>query len=419
MEVVLLSEQISPGKRATSWKVTDIAALAGIEEGVYLEFKKPSELIQNEKFARDKFTKELVETVSAFLNSDGGVILVGVQTDKHSRDRKIEFLKSLDTWAPDQTLEHLGISLTSSQIRDLIHGNIVPKPIGIEVKDLTVSVGNTTSTVFIITVASSPLGAHQSTKTLRYYRRTADGDEPMLDFDIRAVNSRRAGPLLYLACTVSDRTGAPLEEEWTNSSVNMKEVKSEDNRFYRIDLIFATSNFGRGTADIARFDIGIPIPWSVQRVYSDGIDAGSHWVEHSGLRYTLDRLVTVFWAPDKCREIPLPDKNKRLSEQQVSWLQVIYSGGESPSHPIWPTSGRRIIGRLRLDRQDNGSTQFFLWLPWRAFSVDMPETKGAVLLIEKSNTLYVYNYEMNDVDWWHHAGEEAEFEELKQRFQVS
>jgi hypothetical protein len=406
-------------KRANLWEVPDIEKLAGIEEGIYLEFKKPSEFFENEKFARDKFTRELAETVSAFLNSDGGVILVGVQTDKHSRDRKKEFLKSLDTWIPDHTFEHLGISLTASQIRDLIYGNIMPKPIGVEVKDLQVSTAKATTTVFIVTVAASPLGAHQSVKTRHYYRRTAEGDEPMFDFEIRDVNSRRAGPLLQLACKVSGRAGTLFEEEWTNSSEQMQKLSSKIGILDRVNLIFAVSNLGRGTADIARFDIGIPDPWVVERIYSDGTDAGAHWVEHSGLQYTLPSQVAVFWVPEKCNEIPLPYRNRKLSEQVVAWKQVVYSGSESPAHPIWPTSGRRVISRLGLERLNKGEMMPFSWLPWRAFAGNMLEARGAVLLKEADSRLYASNYEVDEVTWWHQGEDLQKFEELKQRFQVS
>ncbi len=407
------------GKPASLWEVPDIEKLAGAEEGVYREFKKPSEFVRAGNFSPDLCATELAETVSAFLNSDGGVILLGVQTDRHKRDKKTEFLKSLETWSPDQTFEHLSISLTASQIRDLIHGNIVPKPTGVEVKALDVSVGNATTNVFVVTVAASPLGAHQSVKTWRYYRRTADGDEPMLDFEIRDVNSRRAGPLLHLACKVFDTAGTPFEEEWKKSSVDIERVDAGEKSFYEVNLVFATSNFGRGTADIARFDIGIPDPWRIQRYSPDGTDVGAHWVSKSELRYLIDNLVTVFWTPDKCREIPYPYRKQRLSEQKVTWQQVIYSGNETPGYPIWPTSDCRIIGVIRLQRQNNGTVTSFSWLPWRAFSGEMPETRGAVLLIENINKLYVFNYEIDEVWWWHHAEDRQKFEDLKERFKVS
>lgn len=95
-----MSESMYSEKRASSWEVSDIRELIGTEEGVYLEFKRPLEFVRNGIFSRDEVARELAETVSAFLNSDGGVILVGVQTDKHKKDKKTEFLKSLKTWSP-------------------------------------------------------------------------------------------------------------------------------------------------------------------------------------------------------------------------------------------------------------------------------------------------------------------------------
>ncbi|MBI4267827.1 MAG: ATP-binding protein [Chloroflexi bacterium] len=413
-----MSESTYSEKRASSWEVSDIGKLAGTEEGVYLEFKKLSEFVRAGKFSPDLFAKELSETVSAFLNSDGGVVLIGVQTDKHNKDRKTEVLRRLEAWSIDQTFEHLDISLTASQVRDIIYGNIVPKPTGVEVKELTVPIGKATVIVFVITVPISQLGAHQSVKTLLYYRRQADGDEPMLDFEIRTVNSRRAGPLLHLACKVSNTVGSHFEEDWKESSVDMEKVDAGEQRFYRANLVFAVSNLGRGTANIARFDIGIPTPWRVQHHSPDGTDVGATWVSRSGLRYSIGEEVTVFWVPEKCHQIPNQYRNRRLWKQILAWQEVIYSGNETPGHPIWPTSGRRIIGVIRLERQNNANVMPFSWLPWRAFAGEMMEIRGAVLIKENGNKLCAFNYEMDEVSWCHQAEDEQKFDELKQRFQA-
>jgi hypothetical protein len=199
----------------------------------------------------------------------------------------------------------------------------------------------------------------------------------------------------------------------------MEKSGSEEEGFYRVNLVFATSNLGRGTTNIARFDIGIPTPWRVAHYSPDGTNVGAQWLSSSGLQYSIGNLVTVFWVAGKCYEIPYPYRNKRISEQMVTWQQVIYSGNDSPGHPIWPISGRRIIGVIRLQRGNKESIPSFPWLPWRAFSGDMPETRGAVLFIERTEKLYVYNYEIDDINWWHHAEDEAKFEELKQKYQVS
>lgn len=412
-----MRERVSFEKQANSWELADIDKLVGTEEGVYLEFKKPSEFMREGKFSPDLLSAEMSETVSAFLNSDGGVILLGVQTDKPNKDKRTEALKKIETWSSDQTFEHLQILLTSSRIRELINSNIIPRPVGIEVKDLQVHVRGSSTTIFIVTVVPSPLGAHQSVKTQRYYRRTGDGDDPMLDFEIRAVNSRRAGPLLYLACKVSNATGTPFEEEWKKSSVDMERVDAGDKTYYRINLVFAASNFGRGTASISRFDVGIPAPWRVEHYSPDGTNVQAYWGVRSGLQYSIGNRVTMFWTPVKCHDIPLPYRNKAISEQTVEWQQAIYSANDPPAHPIWPASGPRVIGVLRLQRQNYGNEPF-LWLPWRAFSDDMLEIRGAVLVREDTGTFYVFNYEMDDVWWCYPAESEQKFEELKQRFGV-
>lgn len=405
-------------KQANSWELADVNKLVGSEEGIYLEFKKPSEFMYEGNFSQDRLSTEMSETVSAFLNSDGGVILLGVQTDKPNKDKRTEVFKTIETWSSDQTFEHLKISLAASRIRELISSNIIPRPVGIEVKDLQVPVRGSTTTIFVITVTPSPLGAHQSVKTQRYYRRTGDGDEPMLDFEIRAVNNRRAGPILYLACKLSSAEGLPFEEEWEKSSIDIERVNAGEKIYYRFNLVVAALNFGRGTANIARFDIGLPSPWYVEHYSPDGTDVGAEWVRKSGLQYSVGNQVTMFWTPDKCRDIPRPFITKRISEQTVAWQQVIYSGYLSPAHPIWPASGPRVIGVLRLQRQNKENVTPFSWLPWRAFSNDMLETRGAALLRENANKMYVFNYEMDKVWWWYHEEGEKKFEGLKQRFQV-
>ena len=133
-----------------------------MKRGPYLEFKKPNEFMVQDKFSWDRFSEELAETVSAFLNSDGGVLLIGVQTDRVAADKRAERLKQHGEWVSNQTLEHVGIKLTPSQIGDRIYGNILPKPFGIEVNSIDVQLKEGATRIFVITVPTSDTGAHQS-----------------------------------------------------------------------------------------------------------------------------------------------------------------------------------------------------------------------------------------------------------------
>ena len=101
-------------KPASLWSVGEIQALEQLEEGPYLEFKKPSEFFINNNFSLDTFTSEILETISAFLNSDGGVLLIGVQTTGLATEKRVEKLRPLNEWESKQTLEHLGTSSQSN-----------------------------------------------------------------------------------------------------------------------------------------------------------------------------------------------------------------------------------------------------------------------------------------------------------------
>ena len=70
-KVVLLSESTYSEKLASSWEVSDIEKLAGTEEGVYLEFKKPSEFVHAGRFAPDRCSAELSETVWWWYYAEG------------------------------------------------------------------------------------------------------------------------------------------------------------------------------------------------------------------------------------------------------------------------------------------------------------------------------------------------------------
>lgn len=409
-------------KPASLWEASDVSNYVGSDEGTYLEFKKPSEFIINKQFSKDRFVTEIAESVSAFLNSDGGTILIGVQTDKDSQDRKMETLKPLEQWAADQTFEHLGISLKTSQVQDSIYGNLIPMPIGVGVKALDIPIRGSKTTIFVVTVPKSVLGAHQSAKTRHYYRRAGEGDRPMYDFEIKDVNSRRTGPLLFLNCRAlnQDQVDAPAEEAWKKSSVKLSITRAGEASYYRAKILFAISNIGRGTANIARFDIGIPNPWKPYNCATE--ITGKHFQNYSTAQddsnYLLGNQVTVFWKPEKCSELSPLYRVKKVAEQRIVWLQFIYRGIESPNYPIWPNAGRVIIGTLGLQRPYREGPNIGRWLPWRALSDEMLETRGVIRLEDDTYNLTVFNHEMDEVRWWGKAENNQAFEELKQSFGV-
>ena len=149
----------------------------------------------------------------------------------------------------------------------------------------------------------------------------------------------------------------------------------------------------------------------------EGTDVGAVWVPNNDLRYLLGNGVSVFWRPEKCREVPILTRQKKISEEAVGWQKVIYNGNEPPAHPLWPTADRVVVGVLGLQLQITEGDKTWWWLPWRIFTEGMPETRGAVVLKVASGQFRVVNYEIDDVSW---AGEleDEKFDTLKERFQV-
>ena len=112
-------------KQASEWTTQALIDLAGESEGQYLEYKKASEFDRNGVFRRNTLKKELTETASAFLNADGGVVLLGVQT---RGPQDAEILEPLGAWSFDDTLGRRGIDFRGGQILDILSGNLMPRP---------------------------------------------------------------------------------------------------------------------------------------------------------------------------------------------------------------------------------------------------------------------------------------------------
>ena len=251
-------------KPAYEWKLEDLENLVGFEEGQYLEFKKPKEFnTRKGQYSKDILSAELAETVSAFLNSDGGVLIIGVQTDPDKTNSQIEFLKKINDWNSNETFESQRISLNLPQIRDRIYGSLQPKPLGVDVSEIEVPLSDGSSTkVFVITTLASTTGAHQSLKTWRYYKRTGDGDVSMLDYEIRDVNNRRSGPLLALDIFVAGQSSVEAinrTDDGRGSWIEADQQPAPNGQpSFLAPLVLMTRNLGRGTAVDARFDLGIP-----------------------------------------------------------------------------------------------------------------------------------------------------------------
>jgi hypothetical protein len=148
-----------------------------VQENIHLEYKQSRAV--NLK-ARD----DIAIHVSAFANSDGGVLIYGVEEDKNSHlplriDDGVD-----DSVCSREWIEHAVTSGINPKVNDV---RILPVP---------VSPGRS---LYVISVAKSFRGPHQAPDR-RFYKRHNFKSEPMEEYEINDVRNRRerVSPLVTL-----------------------------------------------------------------------------------------------------------------------------------------------------------------------------------------------------------------------------
>jgi len=145
-----------------------------IRESEVLEYKNASK-----KFT-DKDKKEIAKDVSAMANSNGGVIIYGIDTNKEDKTKPSKIS---------------GIHLDNIESFD----RIVNSQIKREIKNIQKKIINENSiNVMVVFIPQSEDSPHQSLINKRYYRRSLTESVPMEHDIVELHFGRRLGPILEL-----------------------------------------------------------------------------------------------------------------------------------------------------------------------------------------------------------------------------
>ncbi|MCI1733417.1 MAG: ATP-binding protein [Bacteroidales bacterium] len=155
------------------------------EENLHLEFKAARALEE----INDDAKKEIAKDVSAFANSDGGVILYGVKEKLDEKHRG-----ELDPF--DRAL------CSKEKLENIINGNISPKIENLLIKPITV---NGDKIIYYISIPKSNT-CHQNIKDKKYYKRHNFEASPMDDYEIRDVMNREKYPIIDLKFKITKGT---------------------------------------------------------------------------------------------------------------------------------------------------------------------------------------------------------------------
>lgn len=149
--------------------VKNFFSIPQIETGV-LEFKSGGvEII------------DLYKEVAAFLNTEGGILILGAPKEKSIKNQKI--------CEGELTYSNF---LSKDWLSQKISTNIFPPPIGIRIKQISYKKGS----LFIIEVPQSLLPPHQSMSDGRYYIRIEGEAKPAPHGIVQALFDKRRAPLL-------------------------------------------------------------------------------------------------------------------------------------------------------------------------------------------------------------------------------
>lgn len=149
--------------------IDDLNALINneVQESINLDYKDSRALSKKKR-------NEIAKDVSAFANSDGGVIIYGI-SEEHHLPTKI-----------DEGVDHN--TFTREWLEEVITSNINPTVDELKIKQIPLS---SETSVFVVQVPRSYRAPHQEQSSKRYYKRYNFKSQPMEDYEIQEKVKKR------------------------------------------------------------------------------------------------------------------------------------------------------------------------------------------------------------------------------------
>lgn len=215
------------GKDLSEVTLIDVQALVDqkVEENRILEYKDPG-ILEN--------PKHLSEWISAFLNSEGGLIIIGVCEDKptHKQYMNARIFPTL--------IKYVNPSYTKERIEQIIFSNMscskLPNMTVLPIRDSE----DPLKTIFLIDIPQGDCPPYQAADN-KYYRRLNVTKYPMAHYEIADFFSKRRKPKLSLQCIVSN----PLKRRIPTAN------EVQERKAYHLQLL--VRNTGNALAKHTRF----------------------------------------------------------------------------------------------------------------------------------------------------------------------
>src|SRR5690606_34903955 len=222
-----------------------------IEENLNLDYKASDSLQRN-----DKKTNEISKDVSAFANSDGGMIIYGIMEDKVNRH------------LPDSIDPINRKEISKEWLEQIIQSKIRPRISGIVIHSITVN-EESDLVVYAIEIPKSNT-AHQANDR-KYYKRFNFNSEPMYDYEIRDILNRTKSPIIDLELEITKKILEVSKPTYEIPAFTIgndgKFQKAEPTKEYKTNYtlrIYARNN-GKVLANYLNAYIDIPEEYLVEK----------------------------------------------------------------------------------------------------------------------------------------------------------
>jgi hypothetical protein len=190
-----------------------------MEESTYLEFKSSNSLDNT-----DRNKKEISKDISAFANSDGGLIIYGIKENDHKAD-SVDFIN--------------GRVITKEWIENVIDSNIKRIIPGLKIFPIRFS-NDLEKTIYIIKIPSSISSPHMANDN-RYYRRANYKILPLEEYEIRnQYNKKLVTKLVFedliINSSGTSRVGERLKSINYTISIQIKNIGFAIEKDYKIEI---------------------------------------------------------------------------------------------------------------------------------------------------------------------------------------
>jgi hypothetical protein len=147
------------------------------DENDFLEYKSSSILFSKNDSRKQEKKRQLLETVSAFANTKGGLIIIGFDEERDELDEGVD----LAEW-------------NEKRLHDVIYGNLEPPLEGLKIDIIR---KNEKYGYFLLYIPEG-ITAYQNKLDKRYYGRFGEKDIPLDDYWIRLLMNKTSKPVFQV-----------------------------------------------------------------------------------------------------------------------------------------------------------------------------------------------------------------------------